>query len=64
MKTCAEISKEVTPEDKKTGPIAEKLEEVQIKTRTTPSVDFTKSNETNKRSISSAKPLREFKYMD
>jgi hypothetical protein len=64
MKTCAEISKEATPEDRKEEPVPEKLEEVHIKTRTTPSVDFAKSNETNKRSMSSAKPLREFKHMD
>jgi hypothetical protein len=63
-KTCAEISKEATPEDKKEEPIPEKLEEVHIKTRTTPSVDFTKSKETNKRSMSSTKPLREFEHMD
>jgi hypothetical protein len=37
---------------------------VHIKTRTTPSVDFTKSKETNKRSMSSTKPLREFEHMD
>jgi hypothetical protein len=64
MKTCAEISKEATPKVKKEEPIPKKLEEVHIKTRTTPSVDFAKSNETNKRSLSSAKPLREFEYMD
>jgi hypothetical protein len=58
MKTCAEISKKATPEDKKEEPIPEKLEEVHTETRTTPSVDFAKSNETNKRSMSSAKPLR------
>jgi hypothetical protein len=63
MKTSAEISKKATPEDKKEEPIPKKLEEVHIKTRTTPSVDFAKSNETNK-SMSSAKPLREFKQMD
>jgi hypothetical protein len=40
MKTCAEIPKEATPEDKKEEPIPEKLEEVHIKPRTTPSVDF------------------------
>jgi hypothetical protein len=64
MKTCAEISKEATPEDKKEEPIPEKLEEVHIKSRTTPSVDFAKSYETNKISMSSAKPLREFEHMD
>jgi hypothetical protein len=64
MKSCAEISKEATPEDKKEESIPEKLEEVHIKTRTTPSIDFAKSNETNKRSMSSAKPLREFEHMD
>jgi hypothetical protein len=53
-----------TPKDKKEEPIPEKPEEMHIKTRTTPSVDFTKSNETNKRSMSSAKPLREFEHMD
>jgi hypothetical protein len=52
------------PKDKKEEPIPEKPEEMHIKTRTTPSVDFTKSNETNKRSMSSAKPLREFEHMD
>jgi hypothetical protein len=35
MKTCAEISKEATPKDKKDEPTPEKLEEVHIKTRTT-----------------------------
>jgi hypothetical protein len=60
MKTCAEISKEANSEVKKVEPIPEKLEEVHIKTRTTLSVDFAESNETNKRSMSSAKPLREF----
>jgi hypothetical protein len=64
MKTCAEISKEGTPEVKKEEPISEKLEEVHIKSRTTPSVDFAEPNETNKRSMSSAKPLREFEHMD
>jgi hypothetical protein len=64
MKTCAEISKEATPEVNKEVPIPVKFEEVHIKTRTTPSVDFAESNETNKRSMSSAKPLREFEYMD
>jgi hypothetical protein len=55
MKTCAKISKEATPKHKKEEPIPEKLEEVRIKSRT---------NETNKRSMSSAKPLREFEHMD
>jgi hypothetical protein len=64
MKTCAEISKEATPEVKKEEPILEKLEEVHIKSRTTLSVDFAESNETNKRSMSNAKPLREFEHMD
>jgi hypothetical protein len=63
MKTCAEISKEATPKDKKEEPIPKNLE-VHIKSRTTPSVDFVESNETNKRSMSSAKPLREFKHTD
>jgi hypothetical protein len=64
MKMYAEMSKEATPEDKKEEPIPKKLEEVHTKTRTTPSVDFAKSNETNKRSMSSTKPLREFEQMD
>jgi hypothetical protein len=64
MKMCAEISKKATLEDKKEEPISEKLKEVYTKTRTTPCVDFAKSNETNKRSMSSAKPLREFEQMD
>jgi hypothetical protein len=64
MKTCAEIFKEATPEDKKEKPFPEKLEEVHIKIRTTPSVDFSKSNETNKRSMSSVNQLREFEHMD
>jgi hypothetical protein len=64
MKTCAEIYKKATPEDKKEEPIPVKLEEVHIKTRTTTSVDFAKSNEMNKRSMSSANPLREFEHMD
>jgi hypothetical protein len=63
MKTCAEISKVATPEVKKVEPIPKKLEEVH-KSITTPSVDFAESNKTNKRSMSSAKPLREFEHMD
>jgi hypothetical protein len=64
MKTCAEISKKATLEAKKEEPIPEKLEEVHTDTRTTPSIDFSKANETNKRSLSSTKPLIEFEQMD
>jgi hypothetical protein len=63
-KTFAKILKEATPEVTKEELISEKLEGEHIKSRTTPSVDFTESNETNKRSLSSAKPLREFEHMD
>jgi hypothetical protein len=63
-KKCAEFSKEATPKVTKEEPIPRKLEVEHIKSRTTLSVDFTESNETNKRSMSSAKPLREFKPMD
>jgi hypothetical protein len=63
-KKCAESSKEATPEVTKEEPIPEKLEEEHIKSRTTTSVDFAVSNETNKRSMSSVKPLREFEPMD
>jgi hypothetical protein len=63
-KKCAEFSNEATPEVTKEEPIPTKLEEEHIKSRTTPSIDFAESNETNKRSMSSAKPLREFKPMD
>jgi hypothetical protein len=58
MKKGAEISKEATSEVTEEEPIPEKLEEEHIKSRTTPSIDFAESNETNKRSMSSAKPLR------
>jgi hypothetical protein len=64
IKKCAEFSKEATPEVTKEEPIPEKLEQEHIKSRTTSSVDFAVSNETNKRSMSSAKPLREFEPMD
>jgi hypothetical protein len=64
MKMCAEISKETTPEVTKEEPIPEKLKQENINSRTTPSVDFAVSNETNKRSMSIMKPLREFKHMD
>jgi hypothetical protein len=63
MKMCAEISKEETPEVTKEEPIPENLEEEHIKSRTTMSIDFAESNDTNKRSMSSAKPLREFEHM-
>jgi hypothetical protein len=59
-KKCADFSKEATPEVTREEPIAEKLREEHIKSRTTPSVDFAVPNEKNKRSMSSAKPLREF----
>jgi hypothetical protein len=64
MKKCAEFSKEATPEVTKEKPILEKPEQEHIKSRTTQSVDFVVSNETSKRSMSSAKPLREFEPMD
>jgi hypothetical protein len=63
-KKCAEFSKEATSEVTKEEPIPEKFEQQHIKSRTTPSVDFVVPNETNKRSMSSAKPLREFEPMD
>jgi hypothetical protein len=63
-KKCAEFSKEATPEVTKEEPIPEKLEQEHIKSRITPRIDFAVSNETNKRSMSSAKPLREFEPMD
>jgi hypothetical protein len=55
---------EATPEVTKEEPIPEKLEEEHIKSRTTPSDYFVVPNETIKRSMSSAKPLREFEPMD
>jgi hypothetical protein len=64
MKKCAEFSIEATPKVTKEEPIPEKLEQEHIKSRTTLNVDFAVSNETNKRSMSSAKPLREFEPMD
>jgi hypothetical protein len=64
LKKCAEISKEATPEVTKEEPIPEKLEDKHIKSRTTPCVDFTESNETNKRIMSNAKPIMEFEHMD
>jgi hypothetical protein len=64
MKECAEISKEATSEVTKEEPIPEKLEKEHIKSRTTSSIDFAESNKINKRSMSSAKPLREFEHMD
>jgi hypothetical protein len=63
-KKYAEFSKEATPEVTKEDPIPEKLEEEHIKSGTTPSVDFAVSNETIKRSMSSAKPLRESEPID
>jgi hypothetical protein len=63
-KKCAEFSKEATPEVTKEEPIPEKFEQEHIKITTTLSVDFVVPNETNKRSMSSAKPLREFEPMD
>jgi hypothetical protein len=63
-KMCPEFSKEATPEVTKEEPISEKIEQEHIKSRTTPSVDFVVLNKTNKRSMSSAKPLREFEPMD
>jgi hypothetical protein len=63
-KKLADFSKEATPEVTKEEPIMGKLEQEHIKSRTTPSVDFAAPKETNKRSMSSAKPLREFEPMD
>jgi hypothetical protein len=63
-KKCAEFFEEATSEVTKEEPIPNNLEQEHIKSRTTPSVDFAASNETNKRSMSSVKPLREFEAMD
>jgi hypothetical protein len=63
-KKCAEFSKEATPEVTKEEPIPEKFDQEHIKSRTTASIDFVVPKETNKRSMSSAKPLREFEPMD
>jgi hypothetical protein len=63
-KKCAGFSKEATPKVTKEEPIPRKLEEEHIKSKTTQSVDFTESNETTKRRMSSAKPVREFESMD
>jgi hypothetical protein len=64
MKKHAEISKEATSKVKKEEPIPKKVEEEHIKSRATPSADFTESNETTKRGMSSVKPLMEFEDMD
>jgi hypothetical protein len=48
---CAEFSKEATPEVTKEEPIPRKLEEEHIKSRTTPGIDFTESNETNEKHV-------------
>jgi hypothetical protein len=50
-KKCAEFSKEATSKVTKEEPIPIKLEEERIKSRTTLSINFTESNETNKRSM-------------
>jgi hypothetical protein len=63
-KKCAGFSKEATPKVTKEEPIPRKLEEEHIKSKTTQSVDFAESNETTKRRMSSAKPVREFESMD
>jgi hypothetical protein len=60
---CAEFSKEATLEVTKEEPILEKFEQEHIKSRTTPNVDFAASNESNNRSMSSVKTLREFEPM-
>jgi hypothetical protein len=57
MKKHAEISKEATLEVNKQEPIPKKIEEKHIKSKTTPSIDFAESNETNNRSMSRAKPF-------
>jgi hypothetical protein len=64
MRTLAGIFREVAPEDKKEEPIRKKNEEVHMETRTTSSIDFVESSKVNVRSMSSAKPLREFDQMD
>jgi hypothetical protein len=46
------------------GANPEKNEEVHMETRTTSSIDFVESSKVNVRSMSSAKPLREFDQMD
>jgi hypothetical protein len=60
-----EFSKIRSSEEKKVEPILKKVEEIQhAETRTIPESDHAETSKASKRTMSSAKPLREFEQMD
>jgi hypothetical protein len=53
------------PEEKNEEPITKKVEEIKhAEARTIPESDHTETSKTSERTMSSAKPLREFEQMD
>jgi hypothetical protein len=65
VKPLAAIFRTTAPEEKKEEPIPKKVEEIKhTEARTIPESDHTETSKASERTMSSAKPLREFKQMD
>jgi hypothetical protein len=65
VRPLAGIFKNTVLEDEKEEPISKKVEEIKhVETRTIPESDHTETSKASERTMSSAKPLREFKQMN
>jgi hypothetical protein len=65
VKPLAEIFRNTVPEEKKEEPIPKKVEETKLaEARTIPKSDHVETSKESERTMSSAKPLREFEQMD
>jgi hypothetical protein len=65
VRPLAGIFRNTVPEEKKEEPIAKKVEEIKhVEARTIPESDHVETSKASERTMSSAKPLREFEQMD
>jgi hypothetical protein len=65
VRPLAGIFRKTVPEEKKEEPILKKDEEIKhAETRTIPESDHAETSKASERTMSSAKPLREFEQMD
>jgi hypothetical protein len=65
VRQLARILRNTVPEEKKEEPIVKKVEEIKhTEARTIPESDHAETSKASERTVSSAKPLREFEQMD
>jgi hypothetical protein len=65
VRPLAGIFRNTVPEEKKEEPISKRVEEIKhAEARTIPGSDHAETSKASERTMSSAKPLREFEQMD